>query len=104
MNTYNARLYIFSLALALVILKGTKCYMYVFLQEPGAAFCVDDSGVRYKPGDVWYDDEKCEKLRCSGAEASLKIIGAGCGIIHVVGCETVRGSGHYPNCCPRPKC
>uniref|UniRef100_A0A1W7R989 Venom protein n=1 Tax=Hadrurus spadix TaxID=141984 RepID=A0A1W7R989_9SCOR len=82
------------------LLAIADAYTYIIPQKPGAVKCTDSFGNEHQPGETWYNDEKCERLICTGVARSLSIDGAGCGAISVPGCKLERGEGSYPKCCP----
>uniref|UniRef100_A0A1V1WBW3 Putative La1-like peptide n=1 Tax=Superstitionia donensis TaxID=311983 RepID=A0A1V1WBW3_9SCOR len=95
---------IFSLVLICIFFIAIEAYTYIAPQEPGSVDCTDELGVHHPLGEVWYNEERCERLVCQGYGNGLSITGSGCGIVSAPGCKLVKGSGSYPKCCPKPVC
>ncbi|GFT82473.1 transposable element Tcb1 transposase [Trichonephila clavipes] len=67
-----------------------------------ARYCEIEGSIRIPVGQTGYDDKKCEIIECVSGFQSV----AGCGssLSRDPNCFLVKGEGHYPDCCPRPKC
>ncbi|GFR19385.1 hypothetical protein TNCT_527541 [Trichonephila clavata] len=54
---------------------------------------------------VWYDDSKCEKLKCVLSGTEIFIVAHGCSKVdHPENCQLVPGKGSYPKCCNQIEC
>ncbi|GIY68830.1 hypothetical protein CEXT_607191 [Caerostris extrusa] len=66
-------------------------------------FCEEERYGRIPVGGVGYDDERCERIKCTQGWYS----GEGCSPVAMPGfpgCQLVRGKGHYSKCCKQLIC
>ncbi|KAG8186108.1 hypothetical protein JTE90_003190 [Oedothorax gibbosus] len=90
------------LLLSALVVCAVNAYMYRGEIDTSGGACVGSWG-SIPVGEEGYDDEKCERISCS---EGMKHV-AGCGkrsLPKDSKCRLVKGTGHYPDCCPKPKC
>ncbi|GFT82478.1 hypothetical protein TNCV_3350541 [Trichonephila clavipes] len=83
-------------------LHGINGSTYLEPANTENGYCEVDGLLRIPVGETGYNDKECEAIECSSKDMS----GMSCGSIlsSDPNCFLVKGEGHYPDCCPRPKC
>ncbi|XP_035231330.1 toxin-like protein 14 [Stegodyphus dumicola] len=95
--------WLFLFVLAVIAVSVLEVHGSVFHKSVNTdnGFCEDPEYGRIPIGGTGYNDEKCRRYSCSEGAIS----GASCGAQDApAGCSLVRGTGHYPDCCPRVRC
>ncbi|GIY49624.1 SVWC domain-containing protein [Caerostris darwini] len=85
------------LLLSLLVLGTAEAYVYQGPIDTSNGYCEGDYG-RIPVGETGYDDLACERITCS--QGWMNAAGCGTASINMPGCRLVRGTGHYPDCCP----
>ncbi|XP_015924711.1 toxin-like protein 14 [Parasteatoda tepidariorum] len=89
--------FIITLLEILLFLTLTHAYIGLILLDTKNGYC-EAEGVRIAVGDVSYNDEQCEMLRCS--EGELRVTGCAPMRSSRPWCRLVPGEGRFPMCCP----